>query len=640
MDERFPQSLGRYEVLEELGRGAMGVVYLARDPLIGRQVALKVLRLPALAEAEERDQFRRRFIREAQSAGILAHPNIVTIHDVSEGEEGRPTFIAMEFIRGTNLKELLRPGTPLDLPFVSEVVGQIARALDYAHSQGVVHRDIKPANILITAEGQVKITDFGIARIDTSNLTQDTQLLGTPNYMAPEQIQGTGTDQRVDVFALGVMLYEMLTGQKPFQGESVTEVTHRIVYEDHQPASKQVTELPDGLDRILERALAKNPDARYWRAGELADELAELVRKVGKPDDLNVTQVVKPLSSEPETERSVTRTVTTTLDGMWRGLRSPRGLLLGVALLLVLVGGLGGAWLLQTREEPVEAPPAEPQADPRVQELIREGHRLLANGDPEQAAETFRDAERLAPDREEVRGWRHQAERLAEAYERLTERQRQLGQHLAAGEFALADGNFQEALAEVEEALELADDDEEAVSQAEEIRRRAEEGLARRARQRREAERRRAAEEARRREAAAQEAAAATATDTEPAKSEQSASEPKPVGPPTLEMEFISEQPQGTLTIWMDERRLLNQSFRFVEKRGFLGLGGGEAYKGRLYLKPTAVTPGTHILRVYVTPRGEAAQAEILEDVSFEPGAQRRLEIRFSAQGELSARIR
>lgn len=641
MEEKLPQTLGRYEILEELGRGAMGVVYLARDPIIGRRVALKVLRLPMTAEADEREQFRRRFIREAQSAGILAHPNIVTIHDVVEGESGQETFIAMELVSGTDLKEMLRPGEPLDLAFVGDVVSQIAQGLDYAHSQSVIHRDIKPANILLTDERQVKITDFGIARIDTSNLTQDTQLLGTPNYMAPEQIQGTETDHRVDIFALGVLLYEMVTGQKPFQGENVTEVTHRIVYEDHRAAQERVPELPAGLDRVLERALAKKPEDRYERAGELADDLGRIVRTSTGREDLNATQIVDS-ESEKAGARRGEATGDLTLERVWQGLSSPRGLALAVALVALLAAGIGGAlWLRSGAEEPQVV--VQPEPDPRAEQMIREGHRLLADGDPEAASEMFRDVERLEPDRTEVRRWRELAERQAEAFERMTERQRMLGQRLAAGQLALADGRFEDALEEMEAATELADDDQEALAQAEDIRLQAEEGIERREEQRQAARRRAAAEERRRRLEAEEEKAAEEARAEGTGTAEQPAAEPvelRPAGEPTLAMRFVSDLPQGTLTIFLGDERFLHQNFRFVEKKGFLGLGGAEAYRGQLNLKPTEVPRGSYTVRVYVTPRGEAAQTAILENVNFGPGDDRTLELALSGEGTLSAELR
>jgi eukaryotic-like serine/threonine-protein kinase len=287
-----PSRLGRYEILDELGKGAAGVVFLARDPLIGRLVALKTFRVGYSVKDHELQQFRARFIREAQSAGILSHPNIVTIHDVVEEGADGVAFIAMEYVRGTNLKQLLQGGTPLGLPFAAEIVRQVGEALDYAHSRGVVHRDIKPANIIITADNRVKITDFGIARLDTSNLTQEGQLLGTPNYMAPEQILGKEVDHRADLFSLGVVLYEMLTRHKPFQGENLTVVSHRIVYDGFTPPRQYVRDLPPEVERILARALAKDPAERYQRARELTDDLKRLVgeRPAADHESLNETQ--------------------------------------------------------------------------------------------------------------------------------------------------------------------------------------------------------------------------------------------------------------------------------------------------------------------------------------------------------------
>ncbi|HSL83849.1 MAG TPA: serine/threonine-protein kinase, partial [Thermoanaerobaculia bacterium] len=253
-----PSQLGRYKVLDEIGRGAMGVVYLARDPLIGRLVALKTFRMSAALAGKELAMYRARFIREAQSAGILSHPNIVTIHDVVEESEEGATFIAMEYVRGTDLKERLAGEGRLALADAVHVVTQVAEGLDYAHSKGVVHRDVKPANILLTEDRQVKLTDFGIARLDTSNLTLEGQLLGTPNYMAPEQIQGQATDHRADVFSLGVVLYEMLTGEKPFKGENVTMVTHRIVYDEFTPPEEYLGHLPNPVLEVLGHSLAKD----------------------------------------------------------------------------------------------------------------------------------------------------------------------------------------------------------------------------------------------------------------------------------------------------------------------------------------------------------------------------------------------
>ena len=285
-----PAHLGRYEILDEIGKGAMGVVYLAKDPLIGRLVALKTFRVGYSVKDQELEQFRARFRREAQSAGILSHPAIVTIHDVVEESEEGVAFIAMEYVRGTNLKVLLQRDAPLDLPWVAGVIEQVAGALDYAHSRGVVHRDVKPANIIITADNRVKITDFGIARIDSSNLTQEGQLLGTPNYMSPEQILGKDVDHRADIFSLGVVLYEMLTRHKPFQGDNLTVVSHRIVYDQFTPPAEHVRDLPPGVEAILSRALDKDPDRRYQKAADLAEDLRRLAAARSSGEALNETQ--------------------------------------------------------------------------------------------------------------------------------------------------------------------------------------------------------------------------------------------------------------------------------------------------------------------------------------------------------------
>jgi len=294
----LPQKLGRYEILEEIGKGAMGVVYLARDPLIGRLVALKTFRVGFSARDEEIAQFRSRFVREAQSAGILSHANIVTVHDVVDEGPAGTCFIAMEFVKGTNLKQLLQRPDPFPLNFVVEVLSQVAEALDYAHSRGVVHRDVKPANILITPDNRVKITDFGIARLDSSNLTMEGQLLGTPNYMAPEQIQGKEVDHRADIFSLGVVFYEMLTRRKPFQGENLTAVTHKIVYDPFISPEEIVRDLPRGFTDILARCLEKDPNRRYPRASEVARELRAVLQAQQALDDTVATQEVEPLLEE------------------------------------------------------------------------------------------------------------------------------------------------------------------------------------------------------------------------------------------------------------------------------------------------------------------------------------------------------
>ena len=268
--------LGRYEVVSELGKGAMGVVYLAKDPVIGRLVAIKTIRSSGAGDEEDTQEFRERFVREAQTAGILSHPNIVTIHDIGEDPETQTSFIAMEYIEGKNLKMLLAEKTKFPYEQISEMVAEVAEALDYAHRKGIIHRDVKPANIIITTDRKVKITDFGIAKIASSNLTTTGQFLGTPNYMSPEQVSGSPVDGRSDLFSLGVVLYELLTSRKPFQGDNLTAISYKIVHEEITPPANLAPEVPTEFNDIVGRAMAKDPWNRYQRGKDLALALYQL----------------------------------------------------------------------------------------------------------------------------------------------------------------------------------------------------------------------------------------------------------------------------------------------------------------------------------------------------------------------------
>lgn len=272
--------LGRYEVVRELGKGAMGIVYLAKDPLIGRLVALKTIRLGAHADDDETKEFQQRFIREAQAAGILNHPAIVTVHDIGRDEESDTSFIAMEFVEGQNLKEVLSQGRALSFEQIADIVAQVAEALDFAHAKGIVHRDVKPANIILIEGNRAKITDFGIAKIASgvANLTSTGQFLGTPNYMAPEQIKGAPVDGRTDIFALGICLYECLTRRKPFGGDSLTSISYKIVHEPFPSLHEINPQIPEGYEEIVANCLAKDPTKRYQRARDLSLALRAVLR--------------------------------------------------------------------------------------------------------------------------------------------------------------------------------------------------------------------------------------------------------------------------------------------------------------------------------------------------------------------------
>ena len=258
--------IGKYEIRRELGRGAMGVVYEGYDPMIKRIVALKTIRAEALA-GDMAENVIARFRREAQAAGRLSHPNIVAIYEI--GEDEGLWYIAMEFIKGRELKDYFQANERFAPADIVRIMTQILDALGYAHRQGVVHRDVKPANILLLADGAVKVTDFGIAHIESSNMTQVGTVLGTPSYMSPEQIMGLPIDGRADLFSAGVILYQFLTGERPFSG-SATATMHKVLEEDPLPPSRFNVQVPGAMDGVVRKALAKRPDERFQSAEDFA----------------------------------------------------------------------------------------------------------------------------------------------------------------------------------------------------------------------------------------------------------------------------------------------------------------------------------------------------------------------------------
>ena len=278
--DAMPMALGRYQLLEPIGRGAMGNVYLGRDPKINRIVAIKAVDLALEFEASELDTASQRFLREAETAGRLSHPNIVTIYDV--GETDGLAYIAMEYLRGMHLSEFAAPDALLPVGTVLELLGRTAEALDYAHAQNVVHRDIKPANIMYDSVSDgLKITDFGIARLIDVSRTSTGIVLGTPAYMSPEQLEGKNVNGHTDLFALGVSLYQLLTGQLPFRGASMTKLMFVIANEPHQAVTAVRSDLPSWLNAIVDRALAKDPQDRFQSGAEMAAALRSGAALIG-----------------------------------------------------------------------------------------------------------------------------------------------------------------------------------------------------------------------------------------------------------------------------------------------------------------------------------------------------------------------
>jgi serine/threonine-protein kinase len=295
--------LGKYQIRRTLGKGAMGIVYEGFDPVIERTVAIKTI-LPSQLDGARYGEVMARFKREAQAAGRLNHPGIVAIHDYGEEvpeelseEEAtmmapapkappaeRVAYIAMEFIKGRELRDFFEKGERFALPDVARIMGEILDALDHAHSQGVVHRDIKPANLIVLENGRIKIADFGIARVEKSELTQTGTLIGTPAYMSPEQFMGHPVDGRSDLFACGVILYQLLTGEKPFAGESTTTIMYKVLREEPVPPSQINLALPPALDAVVKKALAKNPNERFQNGQDFARLLQTAVSAQAAPE--------------------------------------------------------------------------------------------------------------------------------------------------------------------------------------------------------------------------------------------------------------------------------------------------------------------------------------------------------------------
>jgi serine/threonine protein kinase len=425
--------LGRYEVVRELGKGAMGIVYLAKDPLIGRLVALKTIRLQN-NDDEEAKEFQQRFVREAQAAGILNHPSIVTVHDIGQDETSGTSFIAMEYVEGNNLKEALAQGRPLGFEQIAEIVAQVAEALDFAHTKGIVHRDVKPANIILIDGMRAKITDFGIAKITSGgNLTTTGQFLGTPNYMAPEQIKGAPVDGRTDIFSLGICLYECLTRRKPFGGDSLTSISYKIVHEPFPPLHEINPQIPESYEEVVAHCLAKDPSKRYQRGKDLASALRSVLRgerpvktepmleditvvtrdreklptiELPFPEAVTPPPPPQPLDTNPQprpapsakpaatgvpaAERLMQTMTRVRKHPAWRKRLSPAIFVAIVAVLLVIT--LGAAWTIKRRF----APPATVD---RTAEALRVRERQMRN---------------------EVEQLLHQG-RVTDAYQKLTE---------------------------------------------------------------------------------------------------------------------------------------------------------------------------------------------------------------------------
>jgi tRNA A-37 threonylcarbamoyl transferase component Bud32 len=399
------EEIGKYKIIDVLGKGAMGIVYKGLDPDIDRKVAIKTVHFDKALHDRGESESLKRFIREAQAAGKLDHPNITTVYDVVKEKD--VTYIVMQYVEGMSLQELLASQKKLSIDEINQLFVRVCSGLDYAHKKGIVHRDIKPANILIDKEMNPFIVDFGVARVETSTLTQTGTAMGTPSYMSPEQVQGKKIDNRSDIFSLGVVLYEMLAGKRPFEAESVTTIIYKIINEEPPDVTSIRKDVPAGYEHIIHKSLAKNPNDRYKSCHELATDLAQISQKaqetlsmslVGEDTDVLIRRKRKKLSM----------------------------LVLGAAaalVVIVLVGGFAGHrfgwWTIpflsgnteqaSTSETTLPAEtkivPVQPETDP-----ISQVKTFLANEEYSDAVQLAEELLAENPDNDEIKGYLEEAQ--------------------------------------------------------------------------------------------------------------------------------------------------------------------------------------------------------------------------------------
>jgi hypothetical protein len=352
MAAEVPKSLGRYQIERELGRGMMGVVYSATDPDLGRRVALKTIQIGFAIPEGERAAFEERFKREARAAAVLSHPGIVVVHDVGQDPATNTPYIALEYMEGRTLAEHMSGGAPMEWRQAARIVAQLAEALHHAHTKKIIHRDIKPANIMLLGNGQAKVMDFGIARLEASTLTTTGEFFGTPAYMSPEQAKGDPVDPRTDLFSLGCVLHQLLTGKKPFDAATLPAILMRVMQETPAPPSRLRPGLPPALDLVVARALAKDRDVRYADGKSMAEDLEDVL--ADRP--LRHAAAGAPRADAPGQETARLATVLSAAAGTGviradgpSGSRRRRTLFLGLGAVALVAAGAAAALLAPWR---------------------------------------------------------------------------------------------------------------------------------------------------------------------------------------------------------------------------------------------------------------------------------------------------
>jgi len=650
--EKALLKLGRYEIVRELGKGAMGIVYLAKDPLIGRLVALKTIRVAAHSDDDEAKEFQQRFIREAQAAGILNHPSIVTVHDIGQDEVSGTSFIAMEFVEGYNLKEVLSQGRALSFDQIGDVIAQVAEAIDFAHAKGIVHRDVKPANIILLEGNRAKITDFGIAKIASgaANLTTTGQFLGTPNYMAPEQIKGAPVDGRTDIFSLGICLYECLTRRKPFGGDSLTSISYKIVHEPFAPLHEINPQIPDGYTEVVALCLAKDPAKRYQRARDLSIALRAVVRgeRPTRPADpmlaeetmitrdrpMPTLEVPFPDAIEPEAPLSDVGGSTRPVSGsaapavpaarprvkdhfrhtltnvralpLWRR-RVPAAIFIGIVALLV-AGLVGAVATVRSRHPVVPAVDVASEARRLKEKQLREeGNELLRQGRVSDAYAKFEELQRLAPQSPFVNTRMQQLNAIRQQEEVSKQQQMQATLKFQEGVTLFNQKKYPDAILRFQESFSLNPNDNNTIEYLK---------LAQQEEQRRTAERdRRTAQQQPTTVPGATTAASTTAASTS---SPATAS-----GPSQLTTVFVHSFADGQLIVRAGADIVANRPARFLRR----------AAKVPRPVNVTNALPAKNAdVNIWVTvPSLKINEHHLIPAMRFEPGAHHRLVVRYDA---------
>ena len=369
--------LGRYKTIKLLGEGGMGTVFLAKDTIIGRKVALKILKIPDSLLPEETEVLKKRFLIEAKAAGKILHPNIVTLFDI--GIEKDIVYLAFEYIEGTTLEKLIRKQAPLDIKKAVKIAIQIANGLEAAHKEGIIHRDIKPSNILITKDEVVKISDFGIAKIDSLDikLTITGSIVGTPQYLSPEQIKGEKPTPKSDLFALGLIIYELITGENPFEGSSITNVIYNVVNKQIPPITQKNPQTPPSLVRLIESLLNKNPDLRP----SSAKEVAQILQNTEKELTISTTPTIQ-IPPVPKPDHYLKK-------------KTSPVKLLGIVSILAFIGLITTLLLLTLNTKPKEYKYLSIQSTklPPTESILTPPPKLLNNSDLSQEHEQATDKE-------------------------------------------------------------------------------------------------------------------------------------------------------------------------------------------------------------------------------------------------------